>query len=798
MAYPPEYTDMVRAIINYYDPINSSIWDRVQTGAASTEEILRAYSYIPQVQTVKSASGVTLGYDYAEGLGKMSVAPEIDMSFNSNYTGGSYSSGNAFSANIPQNAARHVDPNTGEIYYTFSSGAKKAGATIATVADKASLAVTGVSLGCKLGAAIDGALYSLDPEWWDTNYPSINPQTWTSLCGENETGKKFFRLLFGINDQTQEMTAYVDERVLAQTYQLLRDKGYWSGGERTAQYDGSTASFPEPSITSVTLAGSSFGRLPPPPNTAYIDATNAQVVEYLNYTNPGLVTVMMFWTADQTPERVRTFYDEHGSPTGQTVYYDFSYGTTYNNTQYKYQILNISRDEYFVGGPIDSAVSSTRLSLQQIATIVIDGSIHSAPTIEGMTPNPDSTQYPPTNITGETLPDVLSQLKQNYPALFDGAITSSVLQDDGTVEDFNYVPVPWPEDATAEDEEVTTGNTSQDNTEIDPETAERLLNKPINADPPDTGSGNSSPIVLPTGGASSLWAVYNPSQSQLNAFGAWLWSSDFVDQLKKLFNDPMQAIIGVHKVFSPVPTGGSQNIKCGYLDSGCPAAVVTSQYTEVDCGTVNCFEYFGNILDYDPNTSISVYLPFIGVVPLKVSEVMRSKISISYGVDVITGACLAKIHIYRDGVGGVLYSYGGSCACHYPISSGSYGGIISGLVSAAVGVAGGVMTGNPVAAIGGLASGLKQAHTTVQHSGGFTGCSGAMGPKKPYLIINRPQARIAENVNLYSGIPSNTTMKIGDCAGYIRVTDVHLVAPSAYNDELLEIEALLKAGVLTN
>jgi hypothetical protein len=293
-----------------------------------------------------------------------------------------------------------------------------------------------------------------------------------------------------------------------------------------------------------------------------------------------------------------------------------------------------------------------------------------------------------------------------------------------------------------------------------------------------------------------LWAVYHPSQAQLNAFGAWLWSSDFVEQLKRLFNDPMQAIIGVHKVFAPIPTGGSQNIKCGYLDSGVSSPVVSSQYTEVSCGTVNCREYFGNVFDYDPHTRVSIYLPFIGVVPLKVSEVMRASITVTYGVDVITGACLAKVKVDRDGGGAILYSFGGSCACHYPISAGSYAGIISGIVTSAVGVAGGIMSGNPLAAVGGVIAGARQAHTEVQHSGDFTGCAGAMGPKIPYLIITRPQTRVANDVQLYEGKPSNATQFIGDCTGFVRATEVHFSSQAAFDDEAKEVEALLKSGVL--
>ena len=406
---------------------------------------------------------------------------------------------------------------------------------------------------------------------------------------------------------------------------------------------------------------------------------------------------------------------------------------------------------------------------------------------------PNSTQYPPTHITGTTTDEVLQQLKQEYPDLFNDSIHTSTLQDDGTIKDDEYVPIPWADIDNKLDDQVVTGDKQQTDTQIKPQI---FINIPTDTtNPPDTGEGNASPFVMPTGNASSLWAVYHPSQSQLNAFGAWLWSSDFVDQLKRLFNDPMQAIIGVHKVFAPIPTGGSQTIKCGYLDSGVSSPTVSSQYTEVNCGTVNCREYFGSVFDYDPHTKVSIYLPFIGVIPLKVSEVMRASITVTYGVDVITGACLAKVKVTRDGGGAILYSYGGSCACHYPISSGSYAGIISGIVTSAIGIAGGIMTGNPLSAIGGAMAGLHQAHTDVQRSGGFTGCSGAMGPKIPYLIIDRPQTRLAADFEAYQGKPANSTQFIGDCSGFVRVTEVHFSAPGVFDEEAREVESLLKAGV---
>lgn len=314
------------------------------------------------------------------------------------------------------------------------------------------------------------------------------------------------------------------------------------------------------------------------------------------------------------------------------------------------------------------------------------------------------------------------------------------------------------------------------------------VNPPNN--PPKNDSGNSPTYVVPIGGPASLWAIYNPTQSEIDAFGSWMWSNDPFEQIKKLFNDPMQAIIGVHKVFAHPSVAGRRNIKVGYIDSGVNSNYVGSQYVEVSCGSVSLAEYFGNVFDYSPFTTVDLYLPFVGVVQLDVSDVMRSTISVSYGVDILTGDCLAKVSVVRDGSGGILYSYPGNCAVKYPISSGSYMSI----VGAAAGIAASIYTGN-IGAYGAV-KGLFGNRPTVQHGGSFTGNTGATGPKIPYLIISRQQPAIANSFNKFDGYPTNYTSRIGDCEGYIKIHEVHLSGINATDDELDMIDQILKDGII--
>lgn len=324
-------------------------------------------------------------------------------------------------------------------------------------------------------------------------------------------------------------------------------------------------------------------------------------------------------------------------------------------------------------------------------------------------------------------------------------------------------------------------------------------------DTPNTGSGVTPPEVLPEADVKSMWHVYNPSSSELSALGSWLWSSSIIDQIVRLFNNPMESIIGVHAVYGEPSVSSAAPIVVGNLTSTVSARVVSAQYTTVDCGSVWLTEYFGSAFDYDPYTKVSLFLPFIGIVRLNTADVMRSELHVRYNIDVYTGACIAMVEVKRDGVGGVLYQFSGSCAVCYPVSGGAYNNIFSGMLSLSLGIAAVASAASGAGALSaragaGIASGAimgasKMGVADVSRSGSFSGNAGAMGIKKPYLIITRPQTNMAINYEKYDGRGSNYTSRVADCRGYIKCKEVHLSVPGAYKEELDEIERLLKEGV---
>ena len=318
----------------------------------------------------------------------------------------------------------------------------------------------------------------------------------------------------------------------------------------------------------------------------------------------------------------------------------------------------------------------------------------------------------------------------------------------------------------------------------------------IPSDPSGTTPSPTPPVI--TGAGSDLIAIYNPTKAQIQAFNQFLWDLDPTNLVnwKKVIANPIDAVISLHVIYATPVTGETRNIKCGYIETDVPSVIVTNQYTEIDCGTVDITEYFHNIWDYVA-THIEIYLPFVGIVPLHVSDVMNSTIKVRYRVDVYTGACLAQIIVYKGSSFGTLYTYAGNCAVPLPLTSGSFTGVFSTLLSAAgTAVFGGGLAMAAGEAVGSLLKGHVQQN--IQRSGSIGSNVGAMGIRTPYVIITRKVPLDAHLYQTQYGFPANKTVILGSLSGYTRVKDIHLAGIPCTDDELEQIESLLKDGVIIN
>lgn len=304
--------------------------------------------------------------------------------------------------------------------------------------------------------------------------------------------------------------------------------------------------------------------------------------------------------------------------------------------------------------------------------------------------------------------------------------------------------------------------------------------------------------VTSTGEGNAMYSVYRLTQTELDNFGGWLWTSDFFTRVAKAWDNPMENIISLNKVYCELPTGTSSTIAIGTIDSNVSCKKINQRYTTVDFGSVNINEYFGNMLDYAPYTDIQIYLPFIGIVKLDNSDVMRGLVKLKYKIDLFTGDLLATISVYRDMVEQTAYQYNGNCAVSYPYSaSTSLGGDLKRLGGIATLIGATVATSGVGALAMGVAgaSSIATASANTQHSGNLNGSIGVLGSRTPYIIITRPQVVSTELNKQFVGNANNIVDKLSNHTGFIKVTEPHIQITGT-QDEIDAVKEMLQNGIL--
>ena len=821
----PQPTFTSSNLINW-DSYNKALTEiKLQDNYGTAFRILNeAEMYPEQVLQLPAPTGASAyGYkNYADGAiatwysnysSTVENVPEVATQINSNAAAGATNTYNwQFSANTDYSGGGSGGSTGSTFHGSDVTPAGGAQSGLSFVQNTVLPAVAATGLGIKLGKAIDSTLYNLNPDFWDNNGMSaLNPETWNSITMDMSNSgwegvlKRGFNAIFGLNSNTNEAQMYIDADAAAYLAMYMQSMGVFSqGGGSSEATITDTSGLSQTAINAQPIPCSANPIL----NGTAVDLSGLVTTsDYIFINVAGTLQLVTKGTASGVIK-----VKSGNSWYTYRINNAWSTSSINGKTVRRYRIVGMSSTD--TPFEISRTLVTSNYTTDEAGYICLYGTVQEpASPVDGITNQSGATQP---NFSGcETPADYKQALQQQYPDMFQNAVTQKVAQPDGSVIEHTYVPVGFP---TGTGDQPTTNPSiagqSQGETAADPSTSPEALALTImeiltktftpsdtptdTTNPPDTGEGSTPTVVTPTGNASALWSVYNPTQAQLNSFGAWLWSSNFIDQVLKLFNNPMQSIIGVHKIFATPATSGAGNITVGYLSSGVSANLVSNQYTDISCGTIRIGEQFGNVFDYS-DTQIRLYLPFIGIVDLDVSDVMRGSVSVVYHVDVITGACLAEVKITRDGSGGTLYQYAGDAAVRYPISSGSYMGVVAGIASAVGGVASAVMTGGatlPMAA-GAIAGGIGGAHTQVQHSGNFSGNAGAMGGKKPYLIIERPQTVIADGFASYQGRGANVRRTVGQMTGYFKFSDVHTdYINGAAESEIEAIRAALESGVI--
>lgn len=418
-----------------------------------------------------------------------------------------------------------------------------------------------------------------------------------------------------------------------------------------------------------------------------------------------------------------------------------------------------------------------------------------------------SVLYPKRKLPNAIIPDPSKSLRDNYIDWANKREEISTPTNDNKNKKRPYVPIGInnfnrhpKNDKRNNQKDIQDGKNDEEDIDTTIDSQKIIINNIIELptdpeDPPneDIGKDEDTPIVVNPVSDTGFVSVYAPTSAQLRAFSQFLWSKDFVDIVNKFFSDPMNAIIGLHMIYCEPSLGSNQSIIAGFVDSHVVSRTVSNQYVTIDCGSVTVKEYYEDARDYD-FTNISVFLPFIGIHELKAKDIIGKTVKIIANVDVLTGTLLYKIQVNNR----TLYTFSGNCAVQLPISGASYNSILTSTLSLAAGVVGTVASGGALAPVlaGGAIGAIAGSQTSVQVSNNIGSNAGAMGNKKPYLIINRKNSYNANKYYTIQGYPANEYVLLSNCKGFTKIKEIHLENIPATNEEIDEINTLLKEGVI--
>lgn len=255
-------------------------------------------------------------------------------------------------------------------------------------------------------------------------------------------------------------------------------------------------------------------------------------------------------------------------------------------------------------------------------------------------------------------------------------------------------------------------------------------------------------------------------------------------------------------------TTTTTNIKLGKVSTTLTAYDMGTNKSYVEIFSTSITRHFNNFLDFEPFTTITLYVPFFD--KFNINPVLLYGKTIKGYMSLDTHSGRATFSIYADDV--LIDTRSSQIAINIPWGKSNEQeqqrnnilqliSTIGSVVSTGVGVA----SGNATAVVGGVALATKTLTTAIQnnvdaltgYTGGSGGRDGLCVDKTIRWIIVRPQNATFPDVSL-RGKPIMSNYTLSSLSGYTEIGEIHFNPSNEdiFNDEINEITELLKSGVI--
>lgn len=316
----------------------------------------------------------------------------------------------------------------------------------------------------------------------------------------------------------------------------------------------------------------------------------------------------------------------------------------------------------------------------------------------------------------------------------------------------------------------------------------------------------TKPSLTTTGIFNRTFAM---NSANINKLADFLWNADetifkeVVNGLALLGGNPIDGLIDLRlypfDVAAKASQTGAQNIVVGRTDTKVTGIKINDYNAVLDLGSCSFYPYFNNFLDYEPFTSASLYIPYVGIVPISTANFMGKTISCKMVVDITTGSCTAVVFadnipiIYKNGNIGVEIPMSGTNSAEYASR------IMGGLTSAATDLTLGAATGNPIqmaTSVGGITDAAMATNNTIYNTAGSSSpACGLWQPQNCYFIINRPVPIVPDSYGHNVGYACNYQASLSSLSGFTCCYNTDINTIYATEEEKNEIVRLLGQGV---
>lgn len=323
---------------------------------------------------------------------------------------------------------------------------------------------------------------------------------------------------------------------------------------------------------------------------------------------------------------------------------------------------------------------------------------------------------------------------------------------------------------------------------------------------------------------------YNPAVDTniMSAQGAgallnWLTTSSFLDNISRLFNEPLSAIIALRYYPFDITQHDGANVEqtsnITIVNVTCDTVggykLGDNYNTTVTGGSMEYTAYYGSYADWT-NCRYQLYIPYVGIVDIAPSYVINRRLTIEYIVDFLSGKTTALVKSYDKDTnkGNIVLMRECSLSVDVPIVYSNYNqqqltrtlSLLSGVQSVTNGAVNGAMSGGGTGAAIGAATGLlggaasaAQTYATTPLEMGAIGTIGSSGgynmPQTAYLMISRrPLALPAADYANIAGKSAGVYDTIGAVSGFVKC-ECARVDINATEREKQEIMSLLSSGV---